>query len=534
MWDNELNRLREDLDTLRARDGVADAELGLAVFDLLKRGRIQRRELAKSPETRHALGRLAWWMFVRAPSLRPSYLVLSPMSLELVMNASRTLDETLDDLAMLEQADAEHVQEEPERPALAELMELFREHGELVEQFDQLDIEKLHVKLYEPLKAMLEHKPAIDALTSEVLDGLLDEFGQLGKEGALRELFESNQQPTGDLSEAIAETNINAAIEKGQRAYEAGELDEALGHFDGVLKRAPDEVDALVGRAVILATINETDAALASLDRAIELAPRHTWALLNRGLVRYALLQMEAAERDFKAALEVDDSVVEAWLNLASARAQQGNFDEALADIARAIELAPEMARPRVDRAVLYKATGAIELALEDYTSAIELDAYHADAWAGRGSLYLELGEFTRAREDLDRAIDIEPWRSVLYYNRGNSFAAQGELAEAIKDYDKVLEIEAEDTEALINRGTAKLKLDDLRGALEDWDQALRIDPYQPDAYLKRGVVLLLTDEPEHAAQDMMRALELAGPEWPFREAAEAKLAEAQKKRKLN
>ena len=70
-----------------------------------------------------------------------------------------------------------------------------------------------------------------------------------------------------DASSSEALTKL---LDDAQRAYEEGELGEALSGFEAVLAREPGHVEALVGRGVIRATTQDMDGALEDLDQAIE------------------------------------------------------------------------------------------------------------------------------------------------------------------------------------------------------------------------------------------------------------------------
>ncbi len=520
MWKSSYQSMTLQLEALRQDHGVKDAEIGLAVIELLQTNSLAQGELKDVPGARLPIVALGWWLFVRAPWLQAAQLTLATMTLDLMINAQRSLDEVLADIATLEQSSEDQVDQEP---PYDELVELMRALEPLAKPPEALEDEDLSQRILDAFALMREHKDAVDEAKAKIMSRLLDEFGELGKSGSLKPLYDLDQS-TSHLGES---SDVIALLEASQKAYQEGELGQALDGFNEVLANEPDNPEALVGRGVIRATSNNLDGALEDLDRAIESRQDYTIAWINRGLIHYANQALEQAIADFSSALEVDGTLVEAWLNRSSARAQQGLLEEALEDVNQAVKLAPGMARARVDRAVIHRAMGNVVAATRDYEEATGLDPYHADAWAGRGFLLLEIGELEAAKQDLTRAIELEPWRSVLYYNRGNAYAGTGNFEEAIADYDSVLEIDEDDIEARMNRGTAKLKLGDFKGALEDWDRIIRIAPHQPDAYLRRGVVLMMGDEANFAVRDFEQALAVAPAGWTMREVTKEKLAEA-------
>lgn len=521
MWKSLYQSLNIQINALRSDHGIKDAELGLALIELLQTNSLGQGELKDIKGARVPMLGLAWWLFVRAPWLQADQLTLANMNLDLVMNATRSLDDVLADIATLEQSSADGVDQLPTPKTLKPLMLKLAPLAKPPKEFTDKDLTK---RILSAFALMREHKDTVDAAKAEIMARLFDEFGAPSNSASLKSLYSLEGDATSHLNDS---EEIIAAIEAAQRAYQDGELADALQGFNDVLARDPDEPEALVGRGVIRATTNDLDGALTDLDRAIKLKPDYTIALINRGLTHYANQSLEEAIQDFSGAIEVDGTLIEAWLNRSSARAQLGQFEEALKDADQAVRLSPGMARARVDRAVLHRAMGHVAAAMEDYAEASGLDPYHADAWAGRGFLLLEIGELEASKQDLTRAIELEPWRSVLFYNRGNAHAGTGSFEEAIADYDRVLDIDEEDIEARMNRGTAKLKLGDFKGALEDWDRVIRIAPHQPDAYLRRGVVLMMGDEANFAVRDFEQALEVAPEDWPMRDVTGEKLEEA-------
>ncbi len=532
MWNLPMNQLRTLYADVVERTALADAEIARAVLSLFQGDEItQQGPMSSDDGAKRLASTLAWWLFLRAPSLRVDYLVLSPMTLDLVLQNARSIDEVLDDLSTLEQAAKEGVEDDLEHLVSAKMREAFAKYGAMRRDLLGLEEEELHALITEGLRAYNEDPEVSEAITREVMDDLLDEFDQTGRTGTLRALFEGTTPPDETMEDGQSELDSPAAYAaRAELHYEEGELELAMRDFARALSMEPTSIRALVGLAVIRASVNELDQAIDLLDRALSHAPEDLSALHNRALVRYARGEFEQAIADFGEVLAQDEDNGEAWLNRANARAEFGAFDEALEDATRAAALLPDSSRPLVDRAVIQRAMGDYNGAIEDFGEALGRDAEDADALAGRGFIYLEHGHFEKAEADLDQAIARQSWRGLLYYNRGNARGARGNFEGAIEDYTRAVEIDEEDIESLINRGTAHLKLENIKEALEDWDRALRIDPYQPEAHLKRGAVLLLSDEPEYALRDLEQALENAPEGWEFEEAARMQLAEARRR----
>lgn len=80
-------------------------------------------------------------------------------------------------------------------------------------------------------------------------------------------------------------------------SLEAGRHEEAMAAYQAVLRRQPDNVEALSHAGLILAVVGRTDQALAALDRALALDPRNTHALWDKARV------LQEAREDYAGAV---------------------------------------------------------------------------------------------------------------------------------------------------------------------------------------------------------------------------------------
>ncbi|HMV68970.1 MAG TPA: hypothetical protein PKA64_19125, partial [Myxococcota bacterium] len=94
-----FHQVRSDLADAAAAGQLDSARVASALGDL---GHTGRSEAARGPAS-DALLRLAWLLFVRAPSLDGRYVVLGPVQVAEVAAGRRTAVEVIDELAKLEQ-----------------------------------------------------------------------------------------------------------------------------------------------------------------------------------------------------------------------------------------------------------------------------------------------------------------------------------------------------------------------------------------------------------------------------------------------
>ncbi|MEM1347351.1 MAG: tetratricopeptide repeat protein [Myxococcota bacterium] len=520
-WYTTFNEVRAQLDRVATQTDAVDAYLGRAIYAILQKEELP--EDFRAPEHRDPLYRLAWWLFVRAPMLRTSYLMLSPMTLDLVLDGSRTIDEIFDDLATLEQAAEEGIEEDVEYPGAARLRELFTDHFLPPERILELSGDDLRYHVDTPLDRVGERREEFTELTQEIMSSFMNEFDEAARANAFRSVGDADSEVQDDRPEL---EGAAAYVERAERSYDLGDLDLALRDFERAIELDSGSVEAWTGRGIIEAAGGLVGEALESFTRALSLDPADLGARINRGLAFMANLSFDAAAQDFTLALEQDDGLLEVWINRSNARVTLGDLDGAMADAEAAVELAPESSVPWIQRAMLRRQAGDVHGARRDYSMAIEKHAEDGDAWAGRGFLNLEAGEVRAAERDFSQAITRQPDRGVLYYNRGNARGMLEDFEGALEDYSMALELDPEDLDAMVNRGVAYLKLDDLKHALADWDNAIQLDPNHHAAYHKRGSVLWMSEEYTYAKADLERALEFAPADWHMRELVTQQIAE--------
>ena len=149
---------------------------------------------------------------------------------------------------------------------------------------------------------------------------------------------------TGNEAESD-EQRVLTLVATARGLKRVGRLTEALHALDRALNILPDNVEALVERAGVLADLNRSSQARADAERALRLSPGHAMALNNRGIARAQLGRPDAALEDFDAALVQAPGLLAALSNKSATLAELGRQDEALAAIEEAIRVDP--ARPQ-------------------------------------------------------------------------------------------------------------------------------------------------------------------------------------------
>ena len=101
--------------------------------------------------------------------------------------------------------------------------------------------------------------------------------------------------------------NVRAALELGNRLYDAGRFAEAVPYYQQAFELDPGNIGVSTDLATSLWYLGQADAALAQFDRSLAIDPAHPQTLFNIGIVR----------RDGKQDLE---GAIEAWERLRAAQ----------------------------------------------------------------------------------------------------------------------------------------------------------------------------------------------------------------------
>ncbi len=307
----------------------------------------------------------------------------------------------------------------------------------------------------------------------------------------------------------MGESETAALLRRGIDSFGRGDLNAAETALAQVLRREPDQLQALSILGAIHLRSGRAKEAVTHFGRAAALSPSSHVAQSNFGLSLRDAGRTDEALATFDKALAIKPDYVVAIYNRALTLADLGRRDEALAVYQRVLALEPGHAETLNNRGLLLQAAGDLASALKSYDLAIAARPAFAEAHNNRGTVLKELRRLQDALASHDRAAAITPDYAAAHYNRALVLLALGQLDAALTACDRALALEPGSADALNNRA---LILRDLRRhseALADCDQALAIRPDFTEALSNRGVILQELQRPAEALASFDRALSL-------------------------
>jgi len=244
--------------------------------------------------------------------------------------------------------------------------------------------------------------------------------------------------------------NALPLIEDGIFYYRQGRPAEAEERFRQVLKKIPDQPDALFFLGLIKLGQHKLADALKLMSKALKASPRFAEAQFVSGSI----------------------------LNLL------GRPQEALAAYNRALAIKPDHVNALNDLGNTLKLLGRPEEALLAYDKAIAAAPDVAISYNNKGTALAELKRFGEAIENYDRALTLKSDYAEAHNNRGGALLVLSDPDQALKSFERGLALRADYAEAINNTGIALQGLNRHHEALTWHERALALNPNNANAHV--------------------------------------------------
>lgn len=437
---------------------------------------------------RDALVRMAWLVFVRTPSLNLSSFATVPMQLETIALSGEGLEALCEDVRLLEAEAAgpdstlKGVELLRVPAALGErvvassgeaLEAMAREALTLLQRSGQLDvvIEAATAAVMANLEAGMEQGDFDDLVEGTAreksdrwvergqgrfrqqdVDGALDAFDRALEHDPdnLRALLYRAEilDAQGDAQSANEDFQAAMGLEPDARTFASygafllkhEQLDGAFDLLNRALETNPDELSALLNRAIMQRFVNKPGEARADYLHAATVAPNLVPAHLGLGHVALDAGDPEAAAH-FTRALALQPDHTEALFGRARARERQGDAAGAAEDRAAAAPGLKREADRLYDLANMRGLVGNAEGAIADYAEVLELNPNDVQALINQGVNYQQLGDGEKALAAWSRAVEVAPTYPNAYVKRGMGLLMAGDSEAGMADLRRALDL---------------------------------------------------------------------------------------------
>ena len=254
--------------------------------------------------------------------------------------------------------------------------------------------------------------------------------------------------------------------------------------------QARDEADRLIAQGNRAEDAGRLQEARELYGRAIAAAPDYARAHVNLGIALEALGDVDGAAASHRAALAADASDPYANYNLAKLRFAAGAPDEANGLVSRALETRADFREALVLRGCLLSMHGRAQESLADFEHALAQQADFGTLFHYAQALRA-LDRQADAASALLRALDLEPGNIDARAALADVLAAQGDAAGSAAALERVLAERPAWPDALFNYGCMLRKLRRLPEAATAFRRAIAQQPDHARAYQMLGAVLV-------------------------------------------
>ena len=299
-------------------------------------------------------------------------------------------------------------------------------------------------------------------------------------------------------------------------------FDEALKTIDDVLKKSPQNVDALILKGKILSAMAQESSGrqraelqeqgVAAFQEVKRLQPRNLEAL--NGLANLYIMQqnVERMVETYREILLAEPRNTRAMLILAQVLSRTGRADEAIAFYERVIEQRRGFINTYIYLGQLYDELGRPEDALSTYETAVLIEPRNPQLLRMFDEAVRKVeskGGQTAALARYKKFADRYPHSSEVQRIYAEQLLAAKEMDKALTQYRHVLELDPENVEAMVAVGNILLNRKKYDEATELFSKAVELNPDRVEIYDAIAQTLINRKEPERAIAMYEKALTL-------------------------
>ena len=301
---------------------------------------------------------------------------------------------------------------------------------------------------------------------------------------------------------------LQHSLTLAQRHHAVGELSEAKGIYQKILRDTPNHPIALHLMGVIAYQNRENDVALDFIKKALIIKPDYAEAHNNLGVIFKELKEIDEAITCYKRALTINNDYAEAHYNLGVVLKEIGKLDEAITSYKRALEHKPDYAEALYNLGNSLNECGELEEAIASYRETITIKPDYAEAHSNLGNVLKIIGKPNEAEFSYRKALAIRPDYAEAHSNLGAVLRELGRLNDAEESYKKALSIKPDFAETHSNLGHVLHALGKFNEAAESLRKAVGIEPDLPGVQHRLNALLGITTDfaPRQYVEDIFNS----------------------------
>jgi tetratricopeptide (TPR) repeat protein len=301
---------------------------------------------------------------------------------------------------------------------------------------------------------------------------------------------------------------VEARFRDAISRHQEGNLDEARGMYEGILRDRPGHADSLHMLGLLAHQEGRHGDARDLLAAAIESNDGVAFFHNNLGEVKRMLGETEGAAQCYQAAIALEPRYAQAHNNLGLVLFQLDQADRAVESFKTAIAIEAGEPGYHNNLGVVMEAMGRLEDAIPCFRASLELAPEQAEVNNNLGAALHTLGEFEEAERFLLAAAGIDATIANVPYNLSRLYVDQGRLDEAITAAGRAIELNPRYPEYHAALGAAQRAAGDMEASLNSLRTAVALDPAHAKSLNDLGVCLLVLGRFDEAESSFRRALD--------------------------
>jgi protein O-GlcNAc transferase len=303
--------------------------------------------------------------------------------------------------------------------------------------------------------------------------------------------------------------NNRKALQGAIELSQAGDLKQAESVCREIVKKQPDNTDALHLLGVLSYQLGNYDSAIEYLSKVLRYIPANAYVHYNLGNAFKDKKLFHKAIASYQKALQINPNLFEAYHNLGMVFQTENQLDEAIICYQKALELNPNLADAYYNLGIISQDKGQLDEAIAFYQKAVEIDPDFADAYYNMGNSFWAKRQLDEAASCYQKTIQLKPNLAAAYYNLGSVIEDKGELTEAETYYQKALQLNPNLADAYNNLGNVMQKQNAFDKALGHYHRALVLNPDFIEALVNLGNMLRDFGQQDEAEKCYRQALKI-------------------------
>jgi putative PEP-CTERM system TPR-repeat lipoprotein len=311
-------------------------------------------------------------------------------------------------------------------------------------------------------------------------------------------------------------------------------LPDAEAAYDNALGYKSDNLDALLGRAIVKIDINKLNEAKQDVDTAYDMHKNHPAVNHLRGIIQFRQGKFDDAKTSFQTALRANPNYLPAILWLGLTDFAEADYEQAATQLARYTRSFPDtnveailaLAQARLGRsteaeqtlrvlnnvdvkdpqslallAQAHMSIGDTDLAATYMAKAVEQKPNAADLRVALAETFSQEGDNAHAIEQLENAVRLDPGMVNADILLIQSLIRDKQFDKALAEVEALEKKQPKNAEIINLKGSIYLGKNDIANARKSFEQAFGSNPSSAAAAMNLALLDVLEKNPEAARQ---------------------------------